>query len=291
MMILVLCILANVALVVCFKLYPRFGVDTFSAIVINYWVSMTLGCIMLGYIPLTTHPLMDLTWTGFAAALGIVFTMGFYVIGRSVKYVGMTITAAMQKMSLLIPTAYALIVYDEPWTVIKLTGIALSIVAIVLVTRKADIRIYDLRKLLPYFILPLGALLFSGVIETVLYYVDIEELALHGDIAFTTYAFSVAAVLGSFVLIYRAVRGLHRFTWKDVFGGVVLGMPNFFSIYLILVLLSHGYGGSTLYPILNILILSASALTGMLLFRERLSAINVVGLVVALCAILLVSLG
>jgi drug/metabolite transporter (DMT)-like permease len=290
MMILVLCILANVALVVCFKLFPRFGVDTFTAIVLNYWVSMILGCLMLGYIPLIEHPIADLTWTGFAAFLGIIFTAGFYIIGRSVRFVGMTITAAMQKMSLLIPTTYALIIYDEPWTFLKLLGIALAIVAIVLVTRKEDIRLRDVRKLLPYLILPFGALVFSGIIETVLYYIQIEGLAIHGDIAFTTYAFSVAAVLGTLVLAYRWVAGLHRITWRDVCAGFVLGMPNFYSIYLILVLLSLGYGGSTLYPVLNILILSASALTGLVLFRERLSTINIVGLVIALGAILLVSL-
>lgn len=289
MVILILCVLSQVSLAVCFKLFARLGIDTFTAIVINYWVSASLGSLILGYVPLVHHDPEVAPWTWYAVAIGCLFVIGFTTIGQSIRYVGMTITMAMQKMSLLIPTAYALIGYQEHAGPMKLTGIGLSIAAILLVTRpdKTDHR--SLRKILPWLIFPFGALIFSGMIESILYHVQAEGLAIHGNIAFTAYGFSVAAFLGTIALIFRAVTSKYSISGKDILGGVLLGTPNFFSIYLILVLLKHDFPGSVLYPVLNILILILSAIIGLFLFRETLRKANLFGIVIAVLAIIFVS--
>ena len=98
-------------------------------------------------------------------------------------------------------------------------------------------------------------------------------------------------MIGTIRVVLRHIQGVHRITWRDVLGGIALGLPNFFTIYLILSLLHLGFNGSVLYPVLNILVLALSAVTGLVLFRERLSRINMIGISLAFVAILLISIG
>ena len=289
MFLLGIAVIANLLLAVCFKLYARTGVDPFTAIVINYWTSVVIGCAIAGHIPLLSYDPALVPWATYGIALGCLFVIGFTVIAFSIRYAGIAITTAMQKMSLMISVSYAVIFFGEPFGLLKITGVILAIVGIWMVTH-SDIKSVPWRQRIRILILPLGTLLFNGVIESVLYHVHAHHLAIHGDIVFTTYAFSIAACVGTIVVLYRHVAGKHRMTMRDVIGGLALGIPNFFTIYLILVLLHNGFAGSVLYPVLNILVLAFSAIIGLYLFREKLSKVNIAGITIALIAILLISL-
>ena len=289
-MLFTLCLLTNLSLGICFKLFPRYRVDTFSAIVLNYWVSLILGSVMIGHIPLLRHLPASYPWTTFAMINGVLFIIGFTIIGISVKKAGMAITTTMQKMSLLLPTTYALLFFHETAGVIKLFGILGCLAAIVLITFKEKTDTAE-RSSPALILLPLGALLMSGLIETILYHVQAEHLTVHGELAFTAYGFGTAALLGAVILLYRLFSGQYRLTKRDILAGIILGVPNFFSIYLILILLKSGYSGSDFYPIMNTLILALSVLIGLFVFREKLNRVNVIGLIIAGVAILLVSQG
>ena len=288
-MLFTLCLLTNLSLGILFKLFPRYHVDTFTVIVLNYWVSLALGSVILGHMPLFRHVPMADAWTTFAMINGVLFIIGFTIIGVSVRKVGMAVTTTMQKMSLLLPTLYALLVYHEGAGWLKLGGIAGCVVAIMLINfrKKAAENLAEHRILI---LLPLGAMCMSGLIETILYHVQIERLTIHGEVAFTAYGFGTAAILGAVVAIYRWVTGKYHVQRRDVIAGFALGIPNFFSIYLILILLRSGYAGSELYPIMNTLILVMSVLVGIMVFREKLNQINLIGLLIAVAAILMVSM-
>lgn len=288
MILLAAAILANLVIAVCFKLFKRLDVDHFTAIVINYWASAILGSILGGQVPLISYDPITVKWAPFAIALSVFFVVGFTLTAMSVRFAGMAVTTAMQKMSLFVSAGYALLFFGEAFDIYKLMGMILSVVAIILITRSErnfESEKHPVRLLL----LPVGTLLFSGIIESVLYYVHAKNLATHGDIVFTTYAFSVAACMGTLVVVYRAVKGLHKVTRNDLLGGLALGIPNFFTIYLILTLLNNGFPGSVLYPVLNILVLALTAVTGFYFFHEKLSKGKMIGMGIALLAILLIS--
>lgn len=285
---LILCVIANILVVVCFKMFFRKGVDSFIAIVVNYWVCLILGSIFVGHIPIITYG-HETEWVPYGIALGLLFIIGFNVAALSVKYTGITITSVMQKMSLLISSAFAILFFMESAGIFKLLGIALSVLAIVLINATAG---SDGKKFAPgpYFIYPAVTLLFSAAIEIILYYVQSTGLSLNADAELTTFGFSVAAIIGLFAVTYLYISGKRKFQWKDVIGGIALGVPNFFSIYLILVLLQKGFEGSVVFPVLNISVMVATALVGVLAFSERLKAINFVGIGLAVFAILSIML-
>lgn len=282
-------VLANILIAICFKLYARMGVDPFTAIVVNYWASLVLGSAISGQISLISYVPTEAPWTSYAIALGLLFVIGFTVIAFSVKYAGIAITTAMQKMSLLVSAGYAILFFGEPFGLLKFMGMLLAITAILMITRSKT-HAAPMKQRMLVLLFPLGTLLFSGTIESILYHVHAHHLAINGDIVFTTYAFSVAGCIGAVIVVARHIVGSHRINIRDLIGGVALGIPNFFSIYLILALLHRGFSGSVLYPILNILVLSISAIIGLYLFREKLNKINIVGIGMALVAILLISL-
>jgi drug/metabolite transporter (DMT)-like permease len=94
------------------------------------------------------------------------------------------------------------------------------------------------------------------------------------------------------MLIVRRVRigkGLQR---KAILAGILLGVPNYFSIhYLILLLKQHGFlQSSAAIPVVNIGVMLTSTLAAILLLREKLGRTRVLGLLLSIIALLLIAL-
>ena len=284
---LLLCVFANILIAICFKLFFRKGVNSLIAIVVNYWVCLILGSVYVGHVPIISYGL-ETKWVPFGVLLGLLFIVGFNVTAISVKYTGITVTSVMQKMSLLASAAFAIVFFNESAGIFKILGIAMSIIAVIMINAKSK----GTGSLEPgrYVIFPVLTLVFSGLIEIILFYVQVTGLSLDADAELTTFSFSLAALLGTVIVAYLYISGKKKFQWRDYIGGVALGIPNFFSIYLILVLLQKGFEGSVVFPVLNISVLMLAALVGMVMFREKLSRINLAGVGLAILAILSIML-
>jgi len=90
----------------------------------------------------------------------------------------------------------------------------------------------------------------------------------------------------------RALRGGARFGWRHALGGLLLGLCNFGNIGCYLAahraLPAHP---ALVFAGMNLGVVVLGALTGVLLFRERLNRTNVAGLVLALPALALLAWG
>jgi uncharacterized membrane protein len=105
-------------------------------------------------------------------------------------------------------------------------------------------------------------------------------------------AFSTAAVLGIIVLSIKLITGRTKFSWKGVMAGIMIGVPNYFSIWCLLqVLKQHADNSSAIIPINNMGIVLVSAVAAWMLFKERLSSINWIGILLAIGAIALIAYG
>ena len=73
--------------------------------------------------------------------------------------------------------------------------------------------------------------------------------------------------------------------------GVILGVPNYFSIHFLLAALRNENGNSaSVFTINNVAIVLFSTLLGILIFKEKLSMKNWGGIVIAVISIALVAL-
>ena len=71
---------------------------------------------------------------------------------------------------------------------------------------------------------------------------------------------------------------------KSVLWGVIFGIPNFFSLVFFLKALGS-MSSSEVFPLVSMGVVVSSSLIGLLLFKEKLSKSNWIGIILSICAI------
>jgi drug/metabolite transporter (DMT)-like permease len=109
------------------------------------------------------------------------------------------------------------------------------------------------------------------------------------DPTFIITIFGTAGVLGLVLAIVGWGTGRLQFSWKNVMAGIVLGIPNYGSMLFMLWALNSGLEGSFVFPVVNVAIIVATTIGAVMLFREKLSPVNWMGIVMAVTAIGLIT--
>lgn len=280
MVVLLICILANAVIGLIFNFFQKYKVDNLNAIVVNYFVCVITGSLVWGR-PAVSVDMIELPWFPYALGLGALFIILFNTLALTVQKNGLTLSTIAQKMSLLSPVLIALLYYNDVLTIPKTLGIVLAILAIFVLNSKKGDSTFKIGSPLLLLITFLGSCLIDGM----LFVIHQEQIAENGDIGFVAGLFFSAGVIGLLFLIARMIQGKVNFSWKDLVGGITLGVPNFFSIYLIMVSLENFEDSSVVFPILNVGILAVAAILGYLVFSERFTRNKLIGLVLAMIAI------
>src|SRR5690606_6352328 len=111
----------------------------------------------------------------------------------------------------------------------------------------------------------------SGLLDAYIKFVQHHALSGADEQArFTITTFMIAAALGSMVAIARILAGKDKFAVKNIWAGIFLGIPNYFSIYYLLRLLDSDFmQSSSIIPVNNIGIVVCTTLVAVFLFREQ----------------------
>ena len=289
MIFLLLTILANVAIFLAFRSFPRFGINTFPAIVTNYLVCVITGTLYTGFGEVSRQLDPAAPWFRFAIMLGIIFVCTFYLMATTTQKHGVAVATVASKMSLAIPVVFSLFVFKiatnslDTWNYV---GIALALVAIFLVSRPAQPELGPSGLSFKTLWLPLGVFIMGGVIDTSLNYASHELISEAIEPIFPIMTFGFAFLAGVLLCLVFKI----KFRKKDIVAGVLLGIPNYFSIFLqIKALSAFNNNGALLYPSLNIGIIIGSTVAAILFFKERLARWNWVGVALAVIVIFLLS--
>lgn len=280
----ILTLVANVLILICFKLFPRYGINNLNAIVVNYLTAVLTGVVVLGELPFGMDAI-DQAWFPYALFLGFIFVTIFNVVALTVQKTGVVIGTLFQKMSLLFPVVAAMLFFGEPIIILRIIGIALAILSIIIINLPKKNGADEFNALRKYWYLPLLTLLGSGLIELLLYYVDVKKIAPNGDIGFVCFLFFTAGCIG---LIFKIVTGRIKIGRKDLIAGICLGIPNFFSIYLLLKSLSVGVDASVMFPFINVGTILSGVILGFVVFKEEINKTKVMGVITAIIAIILI---
>jgi drug/metabolite transporter (DMT)-like permease len=283
---LLLSVLSSSVIFVIFKLYHRFKIDTLQAIIFNYFFAATAG-LLIDKQPLDLVKVSSAAWFPGTVVLGCMFIAVFYLAALTTQRSGLSVVSVATKMSVAIPVLFGIALYDESTGVLKVIGIILALVAVYLtsIKKKEGIKIRK-RNL----IFPLLVFFGSGIIDTTIKYLEnthVEE----ADIAlFSSTIFGIAGSIGICILIIQALMGKLQLKFRNLLGGICLGIPNFGSIYfLVLALRSGGMDSSTVFPLNNVAIVMISTFLGMLLFGEKMLKKNWIGIAVAVVSIILIA--
>lgn len=287
MIALTLSILSSTIIFVVFKLFSKFKIDTLHAIVVNYMVACCCGLLFqedeISVTTITHH-----SWFPFALALGALFITVFNLMALTTQRSGLSVVSVATKMSVVIPVVFGLLYYKESLGVLKFLGIVLALAAVYL----ASIKTKDGLKIkASNFIFPILVFLGSGIIDTTLKYLEGEYVAKNDVPIFSATIFASAAILGFLLITVHAIQGKFKFQFKNVLGGIALGIPNYFSVYfLVKALRSDILDSSGIFTVNNVAIVMFSTLLGILLFKEKLLTKNWIGIGLAILGILLIAI-
>lgn len=290
---LLLSLLCSVLLGFIFKLFVRFEIDSFQAIVFNYITCFCCGWLHLGHFPLTGVS-VESAWLPYALMLGFIFISGFNTAALTVRYFGVTVSQIMQKMSILMTVPFAVLVYGESSGLGKMLGFLLALAAIILVnwpSEKTKIQNTNTGQTRRLLWIPLVTWFLAGILEVLFVRVQKEGLTDMNDPTFIITIFGTAGVLGLTLATLGWIKGRLKFSWRNVLGGVILGVPNYGSMLFMLWALNSGLEGSFVFPITNVGIIVATTIGAVTLFQERLSRLNWIGIGLAVAAIALTVYG
>jgi drug/metabolite transporter (DMT)-like permease len=264
---------------VIFKGFQKFKIDNFQAIIVNYFVASSLG-LLVGFDAVSSsHPE---NWIVACVFIGAIFITLFILMAKVSQDLGVSTASVSVKMSVVIPVVVGVILYGDLLSLKLTAGILLSLAAIFLITQKESG--FHLNHIKWPIVLFVG----NGLLDSILKYAQTNYVDANEISVFTAACFGLAATAG--MVSYPFMQSKSPLKKKNVLAGIILGIPNFGTIYFLMMTLEHTQmKSSVFFPINNIGIVILSTVLSIWIFKEGLNRKNIIGIAVGVLSILLIS--
>lgn len=222
-------------------------------------------------------------WMG--AAAGFFYVAALVLMQTSVHRSGAGLTSAFARLGLVVSLAVSILFFRERPRAIQLAGLGLALAALLLIRggepdgSKAGRQSFGL--LLLTLLCSGGADAMSKVFEQL---GKAEE-----STQFFFWLFLTALLLTVLLALREGRRAKTRLLWKELAAGAAVGIPNYFSSYLLLRALQK-LPAFLAYPVYSTGTILLVLLAGALLFRERLTRRQALGVGLILGALALLNL-
>lgn len=271
-------ILSSTLILVTFRYFERFKINSFNAIVMNYFTASVLGFLLANNEGNFQNSGVN-DWFVMAVIIGIMFALMFNVVAATTQKAGITIASIAAKMSVVIPMVFSILYYQEPVTFLKISGIVLAPIALTLTLVKNDLN----PAIKKYLWLPVIMFLGVGITDAVIKYTQQDILKGGNIFLFSAYLFIISFTVSFLTKITIKSKYRKETTGKDIIGGVLLGIFNFGSLFFFIQALRYsGLDSSLVFAINSIGIVLISVLAGILLFKEKLTTLNWSGIILAI---------
>jgi len=281
MIYILLSVSCSVTVAVLLKLARRYKINVLQAVLWNYLVAIILGFIFF-------KP--ELSTVSFKpsllqVSLGVLLPLLFLILAKSVRNIGIVKTDIAQRLSLFIPIIASLYLFGDKFNALKIAGLLIGFTAIILTLfRKSEVKSERTNYLFP-------AMVFVGfgVID-----VMFKKLATNIVVPYTTALieiFCISFIVSLFVVCYTIFIRKQKVELVNFLCGSILGLFNFGNIMFYMkahrVMANHP---STVFAAMNMGVIVAGTLIGIILFKEKISKLNYLGIMMALIAIILITL-
>ena len=264
------------------KLAKRYHIDVYQAITWNYSIAIVLAWLFLK--PQLHH--LDGAPFLLYGLLGLLLPVIFIVIAASIKTTGIVRTDVAERLSLFIPIVAAFLLFSEQVDTIKIIGIIIGFAAIICAVPYQK-QVAGRKVKSNGWIYLLVVFLGMGVIDVLFKQVALFKAVSSGTSLFIVYSISFIIALAG--LFYQVATKKMKFSWPHILIGWVLGVLNFGNIFCYIkahqVLSTHP---STVFASVNIGVIVLGTLTGVFIFKEKLSLLNKIGIGLAIAAIIVI---
>ncbi|NOT38736.1 MAG: hypothetical protein HOP11_15285 [Saprospiraceae bacterium] len=271
------CIVFTFSLGLLFRSLQGKKLKVFNIVFINYLVCSSIGLFKINYASLHQNH----TVLYFAILIGLMFITGFTVFAKSVQSSGLGITTMVQKLSVF-ATVLAAFFLGETVLTIQIIGLALSALALFLIFKYPANSSSD--KISTQLLLT--SFLIASGIEILFLLCSKKDWDLQVRENLTPLVFLSSSIFGGLYLILNKT---YKISKMEVFYGILLGIPNYFSIDFLNISLNQGIDGAVFFPLLNISVILLSGITGFFFFKEKYTSRQFLGYLLAIISILFIS--
>lgn len=278
---LVLAISASVLVSIFLKMARSRGIDVAQAILINYITAIIL-CI---YLLKPSFDVSQIMANGafIFVALGVLLPSVFIIMAKAVQMVGIAKSDVAQRLALFLPILASFTIFGEDLTLAKGAGLILAFSSLIALTYKpvhhTDVKVSDTTDFKRAAAILGGVWLGYGVIDILF-----KQMAKLGN-AFPD-TLLVSFVL-AFVLLFIYLM-MNRTKWqpKSLASGVLLGALNFANILFYIKAHQVYKDDPTLvFAGMNIGVICLGVVVGLVIFREKISKINGLGILLGVLAV------
>lgn len=280
-------------LTLAFKACEKWGISVFPAIIFNYITCVITGSLVNGSFPINSNTIQA-DWFKWAMLMGLLFVSIFNIVGITAQKIGVAVASVANKLSLVIPVILSVYLYNETVAGWKLVGVMMAIVAVIFTcapngnNKNSSTTVSTKMKI----ILPLVLFIGSGLLDALINHVQQKYVRSENNNAFLISGFFSAACIGTAVLLFQYISRKRVFLAKELLAGICIGIPNYFSIWCLVTFLQQSpWESSASFPVNNMGIVLFSTLVAWILFKEKLSAVNWIGVLLSLTAIFLIAFG
>ena len=281
---LLLAILFSSFLYLIFKSFVKFNINTLQAIIFNYVIAFFVGYI-ISPIKFELSEILSAPWLLGSVFLGFMFICVFNVLGKTTQVNGISVASVSSKMAMIIPILFGIIVFNENLGINKLTGIIIALLAVYFTSKKENGELQTSNYKLPL-LLFLGA----GIIDTSMNYIQHYYIKEDETSIFASCTFIFAFIFGILFFLTNITKQGNQVKGKNLLAGIVLGIPNYFSMYyLIKALQNKNLESASIFTLINIGVILLTTIFSLIIFNEKIRKQNFIGILLAIVAVFLVT--
>lgn len=285
MLVLLLAMLSSASMALVLKLFREPQGNRYGLLLGNY-----LTCILIA---LLLMPDRSLILSGRPVTLvcgavgGLLFVAGLVTMQSSVRLNGASLSAAFAKLGLLVSLILSLVCFGERPGLVRILGVLLVIPALLLIhaDRSGDSDNEGGARSFPLLLLTLLAGGSADAMAKV--FEQLGDRAEDGLYFF--WLFLTAAIFTALLAVWERRRSGRRILPRELAAGVAVGVPNYFSSYLLLRALEK-LPAFLVYPVFSAGTIVLVTLLSALLFREKPGKMQRIGLLFILAALVLLNL-
>lgn len=291
---LILAILCSFSITLLIKHNETHGAQTVVVLASNYLSAAALGwtIVLLQDRGAARYAISQATWW-LGAGGSLLWPGGFFLMMWGIRRYGVSLAGSVTRLSLSVPVLFAALFLHETFTLATVLGIAGAFAAFLLLSpfRERDHgpdrcakNAVD-RHALWYF--PVLVLVF-GIVDL---WVNVQRTLAPDDerFVFVVLIFSGAGLLAWLAVAVRRLRP----DWSSILRGLLLGVPNFFSTFLLMeALRAPAFAGlsAVVYAVYSAAGVALAFIAGAVFWQEPLTGWQRTGVVVAVAAVVLLNL-
>lgn len=259
MLFLLLAILSSSTIAILMRISSNRISANLSMLAVNYLICSVLGAAYTGFRPVSPeHPGFAITvWLGVIS--GFLYLGGFVLCQHNTRKNGIVLTSIFMKLGLLVPVIMSLLLFREVPSTNQIIGFCIAVFAIVLINLKKEGSGNGSGWSLILMLLMCGG---SDAMSKVFERLGPAKLA---D-SYLFFCFAVACLLCAGLVLYKKEKpGI-----PEILFGSLIGIPNFFSAKFLLGALTK-LPAVVVYPSFSVATVLIVTLSGVVVFRERLS--------------------